>query len=161
MLQRQRLMEKPDSYFSRFLNGRLPSSLLEKLFCVEQAVLELTPAEIYKNDVYEVQVFSRLPFIHLTISRRDGGRCDNWEHFQQIKNEIVGREYEAAELFPAQSRMVDAANEYHLWVSANASFRFPVKFEDRNVISHAARLLELARQVSNSLDDTALSDRVA
>jgi hypothetical protein len=147
MVQRQRLMEKPDAYFSRYCNGRIPSPV-ERLFCIEQAVLEMTPAEIYKNDLYEVQVFRQLPFIHLTISRRDGGRCTDWEHFQQIKNQVVGAEYEAVELFPAQSRMVDAANEYHLWVYAHPGFRFPVNFEQRGGIAQAARVVELAGQVS-------------
>jgi len=30
---------------------------------------------------------------------------------------IVGEEHEAFEVYPAESRLVDTANQYHLWVS--------------------------------------------
>ena len=65
-------------------------------------------------------------FYHLDITSRDNAPCKNWRHFQQIKNELIGPEYEAMELFPAESRLVDAGNEYHLWVHATPGVRFPV-----------------------------------
>jgi hypothetical protein len=58
------------------------------------------------------------PLWHLTITRRDEQPDRNWQMFQIIKNEIVGQEYEAVELYPAQSRLMDVANKYHLWVLA-------------------------------------------
>jgi hypothetical protein len=54
----------------------------------------------------------------------------DWRHFQRIKNEIVGPENEAVELFPAESRLVDGANQYHLWVLADKECRFPIGFTD-------------------------------
>jgi len=161
MLTRQRLLAKPPEFFRGFCGGRIPT-MAEKLFCVEQALAEVTPLHVYTNDLYEVQVFSRPPFIHLNICRHDERPCLNWEHFQQIKNEIVGTECEAVELFPAQSRLVDAGNVYHLWVHASPAFRFPVKFEHRCGVSEAGRLIELAMQVSEtSAEDTLQVDQVA
>jgi hypothetical protein len=54
--------------------------------------------------------------MHLSFKRRDRAAVRDWRHFQAIKNEVAGPEREALELFPAESNLVDAANEYHLWV---------------------------------------------
>jgi hypothetical protein len=73
--------------------------------------------EIWSNDIYEV--FGRLygpNQMHLSIKRYDRAPIRNWRHFQQIKNEVCGPESEAVELYPAESRLVDNANQYHLWV---------------------------------------------
>jgi len=59
-------------------------------------------------------------------------------HFQQIKNEIIGPEYEATELYPAESRLVDSSEEYHLWVRTSPYHRFPVGFGRRFVLSDPA-----------------------
>jgi hypothetical protein len=37
------------------------------------------------------------------------------------------------ELFPAESRLVDTANQYHLWVMADAEYRFPFGYQRRLV----------------------------
>lgn len=70
-----------------------------------------------KNNLYTVFVYE-LPgdFHHLSIKRFDKSPCRDWRHFQWIKNEICGAEREAIELFPAESRLLDGANQFHLWV---------------------------------------------
>lgn len=35
---------------------------------------------------------------------------------QQIKNEVIGEQREAVEIYPAESRKVDFTNTTHLWV---------------------------------------------
>jgi hypothetical protein len=40
----------------------------------------------------------------------------DWRDLQAIKNQLCGDEAEAIQLFPAESRVVDTANQYHLWV---------------------------------------------
>lgn len=62
--------------------------------------------------------------IHLSIKRNDKGTLRDWRHLQRIKNELVGAEVEAVELFPADSRLVDEANQYHLWCFMDSDFRF-------------------------------------
>lgn len=54
--------------------------------------------------------------MHLSFKRNDRAAVRDWRHFQAIKNEVAGAEREAIEIFPAESNLRDAANEYHLWV---------------------------------------------
>jgi hypothetical protein len=54
--------------------------------------------------------------IHLSFKRNDRSPVRDWRHFQAIKNEVAGPDREAIEIFPAEHNLVDAANEYHLWV---------------------------------------------
>ena len=37
-------------------------------------------------------------------------------------NDIMGDEYEGVELFPAESRMLNTANQYHLWCAPKGVF---------------------------------------
>lgn len=132
MLQRQSLMAKPCDFFKDCFNGRVPT-LEEKLAYIEQGLLKATMRRNFQNDIYHVSVAHAPPFIHLNISRLDGQPCKDWAHFQQIKNELVGSECEAIELYPAESRLINTSHEYHLWVCANAAYRFPVGFQRRFV----------------------------
>jgi hypothetical protein len=68
---------------------------------------------------------------HLSIKRVDGAACHDWRDLQRIKNELVGTEAEGVELYPAESRLVDGANQYHLYVLAGCAW--PVGFRDRLV----------------------------
>lgn len=68
--------------------------------------------------------------IHLSIKRHDKEPCHDWRDFQRIKDDIAGEEWEAVELYPAQSRLVDNANQYHLWAFP---FHFPFGFPKRLV----------------------------
>jgi hypothetical protein len=126
-------MQQPLEFFQRFFGGRTPT-LTEKALYIEQAVQRMTSMYVYENDAYWVDVRYRPPFVHLDIRRHDGGDCKNWRELQQIKNEIVGPEHEAVELFPAESRLVDTANQYHLWVHVSPDYRFPFGFGERCVL---------------------------
>ena len=59
-------------------------------------------------------------FWHLSIKRHDRKPMNDWRIMQRIKSEIAGPEAEGMELYPAESRVVDTANQYHLWVLINA-----------------------------------------
>lgn len=71
--------------------------------------------------------------LHLSIKRIDREPIRDWRVLQQIKNAIVGEECEAFELYPAESRLVDTANQYHLWVFTDPNVRVPVGFVHRLV----------------------------
>lgn len=93
---------------------------------------ELHHAEVWKNDQYQVAVrrFDNTKedgpaLVHLSIKRLDKAPCRDWRDFQQIKNQLVGPECEGVELYPAESRVVDTANQYHIWVIDSPAFRFP------------------------------------
>jgi hypothetical protein len=126
------LMSKPLEFFAPMFGGRLPS-VPEKIECVRNAVRNMATAPVFTNDTYTVQMEQVGPFVHLSIRRNNWDTCKDWRHFQQIKNMLVGAENEAVELFPAESRLVDTANVYHLWVHADAAFRFPLGLPSRLV----------------------------
>ena len=107
------------------------------------AAEQLARAEVYQNDRYEVALYRMPPItkasdnapvlIHLSVKRRDRGHVRDWRDLQRIKNELLGPEHEAVELYPAESRLVDAANQFHLWGFDDPTFRFPFGFADRLV----------------------------
>ena len=94
---------------------------------------------VYKNSRYTVMV-RRVggrddwpDMIHLSIRRNDRDVVRDWRELQRIKNELVGPEHEAVELYPAESRLVDGANQFHLYVLADAKHRFPFGYRERLV----------------------------
>ncbi len=135
-LVRTTIAAQPEEHFRLYFNGRTPS-LQEKLAHIEQAVSLLTPIKVFQNNIYRVEIVHTPPctptFTHLSITRLDGGTCNEWSHLQRIKNEIVGPEHEAIELFPAESRLVNTGNQYHLWVHSDPQHRFDVGWWQRLV----------------------------
>ena len=57
----------------------------------------------------------------------------DWREMQRVKNELVGQENEAVELYPAESRLQDEADQFHLWVFKDPSARFPFGYLKRRV----------------------------
>lgn len=92
--------------------------------------------EYWLNNLYQVELrrFPGEPVAQLNIRRRDGKAIfRDWRHFQWIKNQLIGAECEALELYPAESRLVDTSNKYHLWCSTDPTFRFGIGFNKRDV----------------------------
>jgi hypothetical protein len=92
----------------------------------------LTNYKIWHNNLYAVAVYE--PNVesddyaptHVTVQRFDRQPARDWRHLQQIKNDVCGPDWEAVELYPAQSRVVDLTNTTHLWVYRN---RLDIGFE--------------------------------
>jgi hypothetical protein len=133
MIQRAGLLAQPCEFFAQFFGGRTPT-VEEKVFWIEGAILRMTSLHLFANDLYEVEVRNEHPFICLSITRHDGQSCKEWKHLQQIKNELIGPENEAVELFPAESRLIDTNNEYHIWVHADPHYRFPVGWNAARIV---------------------------
>jgi hypothetical protein len=152
MIERAAMLAQPCEFFKSFFKGRTPT-VTEKAFFVESAVQRMTAVNIYENDTYHVEVKHAPPFIHLDIRRRDGKTCNEWQDFQRIKNELVGPEHEALQLFPAESRLVDTGNEYHLWVCTDTQARFQFGFKNRFVLGETLQSLDRA--------NTGIADSVA
>lgn len=72
----------------------------------------------------------------LSIKTRDKAPVHDWRDFQRIKNELIGPEAEGVELYPAESRLVDTSNQYHLWVF-DPPFRFPFGYMDRFIVKES------------------------
>ena len=86
----------------------------------------------YANNLYQVNVNyehwdedNKDGLIHLSIKNHERTTYIPWQDKQWIKNDICGDEMEAVEIFPAESRMVNTANQYHLWVMNKVPFGFP------------------------------------
>lgn len=78
--------------------------------------------KVYMNDRYQafVRTYADLDgsdykVCHISVKQRDKGSLHDWRDFQRIKNDLLGPEGEAAELYPAESRLMDTSNQYHLW----------------------------------------------
>jgi hypothetical protein len=116
---------------------------------IEQAKMGLHKdiyAEIYVNDIYQVAVYRNEDaddLVHveelkgrctwLSIKRRDKRPVNNWQDMQTIKNRLVGVNCDAIQMFPAESRMVNTANQYHLIVlpeDAHVPFGWGTRFVD-------------------------------
>lgn len=54
---------------------------------------------------------------------------------QRIKNQLAGAECEAIELYPAESRLVDSANQFHLWCLDDPTVRFPFGYDAGRVVT--------------------------
>jgi hypothetical protein len=93
---------------------------------------------VWKNNLYTV-IMTRddtgTPF-ELSIRRNDRRPVHDWRHFQMIKNQLVGFETEAVELYPAQSRIMDTANQYYLHCLL-PGMRFPVGWEGPTLLADA------------------------
>ncbi len=56
------------------------------------------------------------PVQHLIIRRHDNGEIiANWTTIQQIKDDILGPDTLAVEVYPPEARTIDEANCRHLW----------------------------------------------
>jgi hypothetical protein len=102
----------------------------------------------FRNDLYQVQVRKffnhgfEVEMVHLNIRRVDGAPIFDWRHRQRIKNELVGEECEAFELYPAESRLSDTSNKYHLWAFVDPFVRLPVRInsnDQRDVVEHEVK----------------------
>ena len=109
---------------------------------VREGLAEGNRDEIWKNRWYQVAIRGMrdgelcdwreagVDSIHLSIKTIRKEPIHDWRDFQQIKNELIGPEHEAVELYPAESRLIDTANQYHLWVSPDPDYRFPIGWNE-------------------------------
>lgn len=106
-----------------------------------EAIRHIQMREVWKNNIYTVTVFrnmdgtiipdEQVEVICLSIKANNKSVRRDWREFQKIKNEILGPEEEAVEIYPAESRLVDTANQYFLWCMKGK--RAPVGFVERLV----------------------------
>jgi hypothetical protein len=98
---------------------------------------------VWKNDRYTV-IVNELGdgTTWLSIRRNDRKAARDWRDFQRIKNDICGPEREAVELYPAESRLVDTSNQFHLWV-APAGKWFDFGFDEGRHVSNGEAAAEI------------------
>lgn len=142
---------KPEPFFAAELPAAaLDVSIIASRFGVdiataERQVQQLRQQSIFLSATHQVNVqLIRVPFgedlgdvAWLSIKRRDREVIRDWRELQSIKNAIVGPEHEGFELYPAESRLVDTANQFHLFVFMDRRVRMPVGFVAREVAGTA------------------------
>lgn len=142
---------KPEPFFA----AELPAAALDvsviasrfglDIATAERQVQQLRQQSIFLSATHQVNVqLIRVPFgdelgdvAWLSIKRRDREVIRDWRELQAIKNAIVGPEHEGFELYPAESRLVDTANQFHLFVFMDRRVRMPVGFVEREVAGTA------------------------
>lgn len=95
-------------------------------------------SETWKNSLYQVAIHrpgAEGGWTWLSIRANDRHWRHDWRHLQRIKNELLGEDVEAIELYPSADRTVDDANQYHLW-ALPAGERFPVGFNASEAPGH-------------------------
>lgn len=106
---------------------------------VERMMDTKADQEMWQNSRYTVLVFrdeEQEPgcpqMIHLSIRRNDRTRPreERYRDFQRIKSEIVGPDHEGVELYPAEHRVADLADQYHIYVIADPEFQFGFGFKE-------------------------------
>ena len=84
-------------------------------------------AEVWLNELYIVhKIVHDDGWTELSIRRQDREHVVDWRHKQAIKNQLCGPECEGLELYPAESRLYDTANQFYLWVRTESGDRIPV-----------------------------------
>lgn len=101
----------------------------------DEAYRTVKNQETYTNDLYVVQISRDANhgfgpsledgMFELTIRKQDRSDGLDWRHVQLIKNQLVDPECEMVELYPAESRLRDSANQYWFYGFNNPKVRFP------------------------------------
>lgn len=78
---------------------------------------ELAAGQLWRNPIYTVMVTHHADgwVEELSIRRNDRQPVHDWRHFQMIKTQLAGADVEAFELYPAEDRLMDTANQYYVF----------------------------------------------
>ncbi len=101
--------------------------------CTEQEAKDrinwMKSQSVWANNLYQVNIeFMPENRAHLIIRRLDKQPIHNWQHFQEIKNALLGPECEAVEIYPKESQLVDEKHHYHLWGFRSPKNSFGIGF---------------------------------
>ncbi len=124
--------------------------------------VSIVPDRVFENSRYTVfwcevpAAKGWPPMITLSIKHRERHPMRDWRDLQRIKNEIVGSDHEAVELFPNEDRLMDTANQAHLWILKTPGMKFPFGFTKRMVADGDGELTKLGTRqepMENPPDD--------
>lgn len=94
---------------------------------------------VFVNSRFQVCVVENVPnglgiegMTWLSIKNNTKNHRHDWRELQRIKNELCGRERDAIEIYPAESRLHDTADQFHLWVFPENAM-LPIGFKGRYV----------------------------
>lgn len=108
----------------RFDSNELPSRRMPRPIVEgQQRMPNGEMADCWRNGLYSgfIRRFSAGfpigdgPYLVISIVNEDESARHDWREFQQLKNWLAGDEWEALELYPAESRLQDPSNCFYLW----------------------------------------------
>jgi hypothetical protein len=113
---------------------------------INNLINRINTTETYENDEYKVVVKQDKlnaegregtigEIVWLSICRLDREPLHNWRDLQTIKNMLVGEECFGYEVYPAESQLVDTANQYHLWCLPNGT-HLPFGFHEGRKVNY-------------------------
>ncbi len=85
---------------------------------------------ILRNNQFLVQLFRESGIIRMTVNRtrlKSAGRWEDgitWDELQKIKSQVGFGDFDAVEIYPKDSDVVDVANMRHLWILTKDSLPF-------------------------------------
>ena len=79
-------------------------------------IKEYDLADLFITDKHRVALVEHQDHTHIRITRLDGDKIRDWWELQLVKNEVVGEEVAAMQVFPPQNNVRDGSNTYHLFV---------------------------------------------
>ena len=82
----------------------------------------------WEDETYIVKQYpleGPMVWYQLLIRRKDMGKNLPWADKQAIKDQVVGKGWEAVELFPSEDRTFDTSNTYHLWAAPLIPIGYP------------------------------------
>jgi hypothetical protein len=97
----------------------------------------------FMNNRYQVSVqevssedhgFGDFNITWLSIKPNDESARHDWREYQKIKNELAGPDWEAIEIYPSEDRLVDSANQFHLWCFPPEAGQLPIGYRKRFVM---------------------------
>ena len=119
-------MVRSPEWYMRECNDQVTKTIREKFpELTEEEIVEAGPRlwnnEQWGNDRYTAHVKyqdsrGKDGYLEIGIHNHKRTTIMPWSHVQQIKNEICGAEREAVMIYPAESRLLDTANEYWIYV---------------------------------------------
>lgn len=118
-----------------------PQTITDARRAAKAAVGRIVEGEWWRNESH--QVVSRViqtplgPMVHLSIKRLDRSPIHDWRELQDVKTTLLGPDVEGVELYPAEDRVVDTANQYHLWCAPPGE-RFPFGFHEGRHVTEAS-----------------------
>lgn len=110
---------KPRDFIAKMLSQGLTRH------AAKTALRRLLACEWWGNEVYSCCVDrdsdmhalgNEIRLVHISYHRRDRAPCEDWREAQAIKTAVCGPDAEGIALYPSERRVMDTANEYHIWV---------------------------------------------
>lgn len=69
----------------------------------------------WQTEVYDILYEKVENYEHLLIQRIDSQPIHNYMDIQEIKNDLLGEDVVAVEVYPKKEDLKNGANVYHLW----------------------------------------------